>query len=280
MIKIAVLSDIHGNVQALEAILEDVNSDDVSHIIIAGDHICDGPEPNRVIDIIKNLSNSCIIKGNKEDYIISLKDGKNQHWRKYKQFASILWTYQNISEDNIKYIKSLDFNCVYKYDKLNPIRIVHGSLNRVNEIIDTNTKLVEQLNQMNENIYIYGHTHRTNYFKFGNKVAINPGSVGLPLYKNCLAEYGVLSIDYEKIEWNQKYVEYDREGYIQKMKQSGLYKASPIWSKAIIKSIMTGKNVSLNFLECAYNVMKKREIECEMIPDEIWDEIGNMYELA
>ena len=277
MKKIAILSDIHGNAQALEAVLHDISKEQVNHIIIAGDHIGDGPEPNRVLKIIKNLSNTSIIKGNKEEYILKLNNGLNQNWYDYNQFASIIWTYKNISIENLQFISEMKSETTLQIMNKIKVRAVHGSPNKPNGIIDTNEELVKIISDLQEDVLIYGHTHNSNFITMNNKFGINPGSVGLPLYKNSFAEYGILEIERNKIVWKQKSIDYNKKEYVNKMEENGLLAASPIWSNAIIDSIFFGENVSLTFIHKAYKILKERDIESQFIPNDVWNELGKNW---
>ncbi len=277
MIKYAVLSDIHGNAQALEAVLHEISKLQVDRIIIAGDLVGDGPEPNRVMELIKNISNCYIIKGNKEEYILSLKNGQNKNWFDLKQFSSIIWTYNNISETNIEYFNQLKEELVVEIGNKKKIRVVHGAPNKKNGIVETNAELEKEIIKIEEEVLVYGHTHNCNYLKYHNKIGINPGSVGLPLYKNSLAKYGIIEINEDNIFWEQKEVDYDKLEYVKKMKDSGLLEIAPIWSKAIIESIFSGENISLKFLRYAFNIIKSRNIDSDTIPNEIWDELGSNW---
>lgn len=81
--KIAVLSDIHGNLTAFNAVLNDINKLDIDTFIIAGDHIVDCPQPNEVLEKIKSL-NAYVIKGNREDYILNYHKGMCNEWNTHK----------------------------------------------------------------------------------------------------------------------------------------------------------------------------------------------------
>ncbi len=124
--KIAVLADIHGNSQALKAVIEHANNFDIDKYIIAGDHISDCPSPNETLNIIQKLD-SYVIKGNREDYILNeIKSIKNE-WIGLKQMESVLWTKDSLTRDHINWIDELPETLHIKYKNTKAILLVHGS---------------------------------------------------------------------------------------------------------------------------------------------------------
>jgi protein phosphatase len=80
--KIAVISDIHGNIPALEAVLKDINLRKIEKVFCLGDLVGKGPHPERVIDIIKQTC-EVVVYGNWDDGITKLEDdGDINKWRK------------------------------------------------------------------------------------------------------------------------------------------------------------------------------------------------------
>lgn len=276
MIRLAILADIHGNYQALEAVLDDISNNFIDKVIIAGDHICDGPEPDKILDTIRKIPNSYIIKGNREDYIISLSNGLNSHWFDFKQFSSVIWTFHNISDYNKNYIQNLkpELN-IYSENKT--IRIVHGAPNDDYGIIKSEKDLEHAMIKIKEDILVYGHTHNSYNQIKNNRLGINPGSVGLPLYKNAFAEYAIVEVANNSFSVQHKEISYDKTKYIMEMKKCGLLEIAPIWSRTIIESIITGENVSLDFVTNAYRILHSISNDTEIIPNDLWDDLGKKW---
>ena len=81
--KVAVLTDIHGNFIALDAVVNDIKKHNVDQTIVLGDLISDFPDQtNNVLDLIKQFSDH-VIKGNREHYIISI-DERNREFNQFK----------------------------------------------------------------------------------------------------------------------------------------------------------------------------------------------------
>ena len=93
--KIAILSDIHANNIALEAVLEDTRHCCIDKLIFAGDYIGDGPQPNEVLTNLRKID-TFIIKGNKKQRILNYHKGKHLNWDNYCQMAPLIWSYKQL----------------------------------------------------------------------------------------------------------------------------------------------------------------------------------------
>ena len=104
--KYAVISDIHGNLPALEAVLNDAKNDKVNAYIFVGDYCLSNPFPNECLDRIRNINNKFIIRGNEESYLENLIDKDQSTWTDGQMQISY-YCYRAVSEDNLKYILSI-----------------------------------------------------------------------------------------------------------------------------------------------------------------------------
>ena len=94
--KLAVISDVHGNLPALNAVIEDAKRERTDQFIFAGDYCLSNPWPDECITRIKNLSKKYCIRGNEEKYIENLI-GKDQSTWTDGQMQISFWCYQKIS---------------------------------------------------------------------------------------------------------------------------------------------------------------------------------------
>lgn len=190
MEKIAVFSDVHANLTALQAVLEDIRKRGINKIICLGDMIYKGVSPAETIDILKENCDVVLI-GNCDEHMsnnIALE-------KKY-------WTRMKIGEKRVEYIKSLPvFHEFYLSGYL--IRLFHSSPFSLEHIynpiysnensnyahveLENPESLFENTNFIGKNendrvpdIIGYGHTHTPNIVRFKNKMIFNPGTVGMP----------------------------------------------------------------------------------------------------
>lgn len=182
MEKIAILSDVHGNIPALEAVLNDINKRKVTKVICLGDIIGKGPSPDRAIDIVKNACD-IVIMGNWEEGVISDFECNIVEWYKNK-----------IGQERIEYLSKLPFSIDF-YISGRLIRLFHASpintFHRVQEwapfedrlAMFENTEMTVEgsLGELVPDVVGYGDVHHGFVQNFNGKTLFNVGSVGNPL---------------------------------------------------------------------------------------------------
>ena len=208
--KIAILSDIHGNETALKAVFERIGTSGVEKMILLGDIVDYGPHSNEVIDILKksNFPVICNILGNHEKAIIS-KDYSRFSSERGKKSASFTGSILNDrSWDYIRNIMAQSGKNEFFVNKLKCLA-VHGSLS------DEYWKAIrpgDDLNEYAEYDYVFsGHSHFPHFFEIYYKidrpetrnlkktVFVNPGSVGQPRNICPFAQYAVWDTVTEEI---------------------------------------------------------------------------------
>ena len=225
--KIAVISDIHGNMEALNAVLEDIKSENCEKIFALGDYAMAGPEPDKTIDFfMKNKDNYMMIQGN-TDYMISnfneelfnfikehapvmaeaLKNDIELLTDAQKEFLKNLPPQKEIEEDGIKFL------------------LVHGSPRRNNEDILPDTplnKVEEMLDGIKADIILCGHTHIPCGFQTNNKqTVVNVGSVGRPFTEKPEACYLTINTKNGNALFEHRFVKYDNKTASEKVKARG-----------------------------------------------------------
>lgn len=220
--RIAVISDIHSNIYALEAVLEDIKSKDVDLITCTGDLVGYGTRPNEVIETIRN-NKILTIMGNYDDAIGNLKivcgcdykDPKDAE----KAGLSMQFTGEVTSKENKEYLRNLPGEATFKFSG-KTIRFVHGSTRLINEYLKEDSKEAnEVMDELSEDILVCGHTHIPYYKYYGKKLLVNAGSVGKPKTNNPNANYVIIDIknpnpltkEESKVEVEILEVEYDFE---------------------------------------------------------------------
>ena len=221
-IKLAIISDIHGNSIALREVLKDAKLNNVDEYVFSGDLVNDLPFGNETLEIVKNTSDK-VLKGNKEQYIIELEEEK-YNWDNI-QFKNTLFMYNELSKENIEYIKTLPHKMYLEYEGVK-LLIVHGSPKSVEELLyKRNCDLIEKYSkELDADCLIYGHTHEKMWYEtVCDKLVINAGCTGVSPHYVGKAEYVILSINNGKIEnIDLRLVDYDIEEVKQKIIKSGI----------------------------------------------------------
>ena len=183
MDKIAVISDIHGNLEATKKVLLDIKNRGIDKIICLGDIIAKGTHPNECIDLIRD---NCfvVISGNTDRYFTSEHDMEKLPEIEQKR---INWNRKILTEENKKYLQTLPF-CYEFYMSGSLVRLFHASPIKDTDVIinldtvETKSKMFDPSSNTISNqiadIVIYGHIHHQYLDKLYNKTLINVGSVG------------------------------------------------------------------------------------------------------
>lgn len=112
--KFAIISDVHGNLPALNAVIEDAEKKNVDSYIFVGDYCLSNPFPNGCITRIRNIADTYMIRGNEESYLENLI-GKDQSTWVDGQMQISYWCYKNISSENLNYLLSARQLCGKTY---------------------------------------------------------------------------------------------------------------------------------------------------------------------
>lgn len=183
MDKVAIISDIHGNLESLKAVLNDIKKRKVNKIICIGDIIAKGTHQQECVELIKDNCD-VVLKGNCDEYFSSNIDLST----KSKQEADrIIWNKSKLSDENIKYLQNLPY-CYEFYMSGRLVRLFHATPEKINDFvgnidnIDRLYKLFLPSNNTISNeiadIAIYGHIHTQFVQRIYNRTIINTGSVG------------------------------------------------------------------------------------------------------
>lgn len=184
MKKIAFISDIHGNKEALKATLEDAYSRGVDEIYCLGDIIAKGHHPNECIELVRKHC-KVVIRGNTDEYFT--KDHDNLDSLPELEISRIKWNQSLLADENKSYLRNLPFSYEF-YLSGSLVRIFHAAPDRNNrtvlnvDSIDEKSTLFEHsdktMSDKNADIVLYGHIHHQYMDKLYNKTLINIGSVG------------------------------------------------------------------------------------------------------
>lgn len=182
--KIAIISDIHGNLEALKSTFKDIENKNVDQIICLGDIIAKGIHPKECIEMIRNNC-EIVIQGNC-DYYFS-KEHKDIDKESIEEKQRIAWNQSLITKEDREYLLNLPF-CYEFYMSGSLVRLFHAtpSVNNVAVLnvdnIETKYKMfLPTENTLSKNVadvVIYGHIHHPYMDKIYNKTLINVGSVG------------------------------------------------------------------------------------------------------
>ena len=232
MDRIAIISDIHGNLEALKSVLDDIKEKNINRIFCLGDIIAKGTHQQECVDLVKENC-EVIIKGNCDEYFTSDIDLLN---KTQSEVDRIIWNKNKLDEKTRKYLSNLPY-CYEFYMSGRFVRLVHahpekidkfaGNIDKIDRLYELFLPSSNTISDKKADILIYGHIHTPYVQKIYNRMIINVGSVGnaIDVFRNyekdgdvkntTVANYLILSGNFdsknidEKISYELVCVPYD-----------------------------------------------------------------------
>ena len=223
----AVITDIHANLPALEAVLERIEELGIERVYCGGDLVGYGPHPNEVCRLIEERGIPTSY-GN-YDYAIArdLEDCGcayvTQHDRELGQ-RSVEWTLANTDQRSREFMRDLSFDVRFEVGG-SQIHLVHGSPRKVNEYLfeEKPASLYERLAAAEKaDALVFGHTHKPWVHEYGGVLFVNCGSVGKPKDGDRRAGFAVLRPGDTGLEVTIERVPYDAEAVAREVAAAGL----------------------------------------------------------
>ena len=225
--KIAVISDIHGNMEALIPVLQDIQQEQAEQILICGDLAMAGPEPVETLDFMMKLAenpNIVIIQGNTDEMIIKSTGEANDPYTPPNKIMaeSLKYAQQVIRQEQKEFLAQLPADKSLKVGEVS-ILMVHGSPRRNNEDIlpaQDIEKISEMIAGTTEDIIFCGHTHLPAGYQIEKQTVVNVGSVGRPFTETPQACYALLVIpDLSKKEFeiSHRFIDYNFQSAAEKL---------------------------------------------------------------
>jgi len=210
-----IISDIHGNLEALEAVLESIRSAGVDKIICLGDIVGYGADPNRCTDIIRERVEFAVI-GNHDHAALGLTSVA--YFNQYAREAA-LWTSRELNQENRDYLLGLAFEV-----KQDGALFVHSTPENPEEwnYIFSYYEARYHFTKFEEQVCFIGHSHvpvRFNEEGSARRI-INVGSVGQPRDHNPKSCYYIYDSETNEGDWVR--VEYDIQKAADKIRNAGL----------------------------------------------------------
>ena len=197
--RIAVFSDIHGNLPALEAVLDDIHRQRVDAVYCLGDLVGYAPFPNEVTERIQREQIPTIM-GNYDDGVGFDRDECGCAYREADEQRrgqqSLEWTKARVTAENKAFLRSLLPEIRTQIDGKR-LLLVHGSPRKMNEYLfeDRPISSFERLAaSSNADRIVFGHTHKPYVKRIGDVWFVNVGSVGKPKDGDSRACYAILDV--------------------------------------------------------------------------------------
>lgn len=182
--RVAAIYDIHGNLPALEAVLEEIDQAAPDLIVVGGD-VVPGPLPRATLDRLMGLGKRArFVCGNADREVVASFDGApliNNLPEEVREITA--WTAQQLDRKHRDFLASFEAQVVLTVDGVGDVLFCHGSPRSDEEILTAATpdsRLQAALTDVDAAVVVCGHTHMQFDRRFGKARVVNAGSVGMP----------------------------------------------------------------------------------------------------
>lgn len=217
MLKVAVISDVHANLEALEAVLAEVRGLD---LYCLGDLVDYGADPNEVVELVRERKVRAVL-GNHDRAALQGDVSMFNAWAA----ISSKWTARTLSEDSSIFLRGLPLNLRLDLDGIRGF-FVHGSPDDpLWEYVSPTTHHLlfgHYLAKVDSRLVGMGHTHVPYVWAEEAGTVFNPGSVGQPRDGDPRASFAILSVVRGMLEVEVRRAEYNREKAASKIRKAGL----------------------------------------------------------
>jgi predicted phosphodiesterase len=230
-VKLALISDLHGNLEALDAVLRDIDrASPGAQVVCAGDVVGYGPDPEACIARLQARAAPCVM-GNHEEMVLGRRDFSRCV---HAGIVAAVWTRRHLSADARAYLQGLP-----SFLRLDSVVVCHGDLESADTYVSTPERAEAALAQLrakhrHAEVLVCGHTHHAALFtpergfqligKSGEhgfaRGIVNPGSVGQARDGAPLASYALLDTERRRVSFRQ--VAYDHETTLRKLRAAKL----------------------------------------------------------
>lgn len=210
--KIGIITDIHGNLEALKAVLFELKNEHCDEIISLGDAIAIGPKPKAVLDLLID-EEVTMIKGNHEAYYLMTEEELKENILSEGEVNHQLWV-QHVLKDQYKLmLQKLPYQITRMIHGKQVVFMHYAMIDDwfKNFVDEPDADTLYQMFDEDVQLVFYGHHHPAYELYDANREIhyINPGSLGCS--KDAYARYVILDINENTYKIYKKWVSYDKE---------------------------------------------------------------------
>ena len=179
--RLAVISDIHGECLALDQVLQDIRRQGIEQIVCLGDALQGGSQPAQTLARLREL-NCPVVMGNADAWLLTGQHTSAGEEPSRQQRAVRAWSLAHLSESDVASVQQFSSTIEIPLEAGKTLLCFHGSSRSFDEIIlpQTPDEVVRQfLGGYEATLFTGGHTHTQQMRRLGNSWYVNPGSVSL-----------------------------------------------------------------------------------------------------
>jgi predicted phosphodiesterase len=182
---VAVLSDVHGVLPVLDAVLGEPDVAAAELVVVCGDHAA-GPLPVPVLDRLTGLGGRCrLVRGNADRELVRVRGGGSSEHPESPEHPESRWAAEQLRPDQVQLLADLPHPVRLDVDGFGPVVFCHGTPRDDEEVVLVDTRLekwAEVFAELGDDVrtVVCGHTHMPFVRLVDRRLVINPGSIGMP----------------------------------------------------------------------------------------------------
>lgn len=227
--RVGLISDIHGNLLALDAVLAELECADVDQILCLGD-VAVGPQPGEALARVRELGCRTIMGNWDAAFLGEMPEAKDQIGEMLVELAE--WWAKELSSADHDFLASFE-PTVELMAGATPVLFFHGSPKSFDDWIFSTTSdedLRPMFDRVEHSVLVGGHTHVQMIRRYHDRVIANPGSVGLPFREwwprpvliSPWAEYGILDVEDRRLSIDLRRTPFDVKSFLELSLASGM----------------------------------------------------------
>ncbi|MGW3492374.1 metallophosphoesterase family protein [Streptomyces sp. NPDC001020] len=233
---VAVLSDIHGVLPALEAVLDEPDVMAADLIVVTGDHAA-GPQPVEVLDRLRALGDKAVlVRGNADRELAQMARGEfpaDQAWE------VDLWAAEQLREEDVKFLADLPHPVTMEVDGFGKVVFCHGTPRADDEVVLVDTRLdrwAEVFAELPDDVrtMVCGHTHMPFMRLVDERLVVNSGSIGMP-YGRAGSSWALLHSGQVQL----RHTSFDVDGAVDRVVRESGYHDCRAWAEHYIRAVTT-----------------------------------------
>lgn len=236
---IAVFGDVHGNLVALDAVLNDIERQGADQLVCLGDVAGSGPQPAKVLDRLRALA--CpVAMGNVDAWLLEPTPLESESAFHKRVWELDSWCLAQLGPEHLDFVRTFEKTVTLTSGSVS-VLCCHGSPRSYHDPIAATTPdetVAAWLENAGAAVVLTGHTHQTMVRRFQETLLVNPGSVGLPYERMTdgtvrnppWAEYALVTVQKEAVNVCLKRVPIERERVIEAIVSSGMPHAD-LWAQ-------------------------------------------------
>ena len=231
--RIALISDIHGNLVALQTVLADIETAHVDQIVCLGDVAANGPQPREVIEKMRELG--CpIVRGNTDEWFLVPQTYDPNSEKERRLMAMLNWAMEKFSPADLDFMRTFQPTIQVPLDNGATLLCYHGSPQANTHVILATTpddELARMIGDHRATVMAGGHTHQQMLRRYRDAFVITVGSVGMPFERGSInnqdrhppwGEYAIVDSRGKKLAVELRRVPLDVNAVVHAARASGM----------------------------------------------------------